>query len=120
MSLRNKDIFQYSIMEDRKLREINEIISSPENMAKNSVSLLMEAASQVGETVSFNFVDELGLSNTKLFTYEVKVGRLTKCRGSGNNKKMAKANAADQALELIRDRTAGSTNLPVKSKVRKL
>ena len=107
-------------MEDSKLREINEIVSSPENMAKNSVSLLMEAASQVGETVSFNYVDELGLSNTRLFECEVKVGRLTKCRGSGINKKMAKANAADQALELIRGRTSGSTKLPVKSKVRTL
>lgn len=107
-------------MEDSKLREINEIVSSPENMAKNSVSLLMEAASQVGGTVSFNYVDELGLSNTRIFTCEVKVGRLKKCRGSGNNKKMAKANAADQALELIRDRTVGRTNLHVKSKVRTL
>lgn len=107
-------------MEDSKLREINEIISSPENMAKNSVSLLMEAASQVGETVNFNYIDELGLSNTKLFTCEVKVGRLTKCRGSGSNKRMAKVNAADQALELIRERLASSTNLAVKSKVRKL
>lgn len=104
-------------MEDSKLREINEIVSSPENMAKNSVSLLMEAASQVGETVTFNYVDELGLSNTRFFICEVKVGRLTKCKGSGNNKKMAKANAAEQALELIRGRTVGSTNLPVKSKM---
>ena len=107
-------------MEDRNLREIKEIVSSPENMAKNSVSLLMEAASQVGETVTFNYVDELGLSNTKLFICEAKVGRLMKCRGSGNNKKMAKANAAEQALERIRGRTAGSTNLAVKSKVRTL
>jgi len=107
-------------MEDSKLREINEIVSSPENIAKNSVSLLLEAASQVGETVTFNFVDELGLSSTKLFICEVKVGRLTKCRGSGHNKKMAKVKAADQALELIRGRTVGSTNLPVKSKVRTL
>ena len=107
-------------MDDSKLREMNEIVSSPENMAKNSVSLLLEAASQVGETVTFNNVDELGLSNMRLFTCEVKVGRLTKCRGSGNSKKMAKANAADQALELIRGRTVGSTNLPVKYKVRTL
>ncbi|KAL9956165.1 hypothetical protein ACROYT_G037606 [Oculina patagonica] len=77
----------------------------------------MEAASQVGETVIFNDVDELGLSNTRLFTCEVKVGRLTKCRGSGNNKKMAKANAADQALELIKSRVGDTTNLPRSSKV---
>lgn len=107
-------------MEDSKLREINEIVSSPENMSKNSVSLLLEAASQVGETVNFNYVDDLGLSNARLFICEVKVGRLTKCRGSGNNKKMAKANAAEQALELIRSRTGGNTNLPVRSKVRRL
>lgn len=105
-------------MEDSKLREINEIVSSPENMAKNSVSLLLEAASQVGETANFNFVDELGLSNTKLFICEVKVGRLTKCRGSGNSKRMAKANAADQALEFFRDRAVGSIKaVPLKSKV---
>lgn len=105
-------------MEDRKLREINEIVSSPENASKNSVSLLMEAASQVGETVTFNDVDELGLSNTRLFICEVKVGRLTKCRGSGNNKKMAKANAADQVLELIRSRVGDTANSPRTSKVR--
>lgn len=104
--------FPVSAMDDRKLREINEIVSSPENASKNSISLLMEAASQVGETVTFNHVDELGLSNTKLFICEVKVGRLAKCRGSGNNKKMAKANAADQAIEDIRRRAGDPSTIP--------
>lgn len=122
IKLRNPRVFRLLIykegnfpgfaMADKKLREINEIVSSPENASKNSISLLMEAASQVGETVTFNYVDELGLSNTKLFICEVKVGRLAKCRGSGNNKKMAKANAADQALKVIRSKTGDSSTSP--------
>lgn len=98
-------------MADSKLREINEILCAPENRSKNPVSLLMEAAAQVGETASFNFVDDtLGLSNLKIFTCEVKVGRLLKCSGSGQNKKAAKANAAEQALEFVRNSVGVSGN----------
>ena len=98
--------------DNSKLREINEILSSPENRSKNSVSLLMEAVAQVGESATFNYVDELGLSNMKLFTCEVKVGRLFKCRGTGLNKKTAKANAAEQALEMVKNRADVSGNVP--------
>lgn len=96
-------------MADNKIREMNEIVSSPENCSKNRVSLLMEAAAQVGESVTFNDVDELGLWSTKLFTCEVKVGRLLKVSGTGPNKKTAKANAAEQAFMIIKQKATGSS-----------
>lgn len=105
-------------MEDVILREINEIISSPENRAKNPVSLLMEAGAQSRQPVIFNYLDELamGLINTHIFTCEVKVGRVIKCKGSGHSKKEAKANCAKEALELIRSNTGGTTTSPGASK----
>lgn len=108
-------------MEDVILREINEIISSPENRAKNPVSLLMEAGAQSRQPVIFNYLDELamGLINTHIFTCEVKVGRVIKCKGSGHSKKEAKANCAKEALELIRSNTGGTTTSPGASKVRR-
>ena len=102
---------------DRKLREMREILSYPENRLKNSVSLLSEAAAQVGELVTFNFVDELAISNVKLFTCEVKLGRLLKCRGTGHNKKAAKANAAGMLLEMVKNRADVSGNSPESSQV---
>lgn len=45
--------------------------------------------------VSFNYVDELGFLNMRIFICEVKVGCLKKCRGLGNNKKMVKVNVVD-------------------------
>lgn len=96
-------------MADSKLREMSEIIRLPENTSKNPVSLLMEAAAQVDEPVTFNDIDELVLPGTKLFTCEIKVGRgrLLKCKGTGLNKKMAKINAAESALDTIKQRGAG-------------
>ena len=102
-----------------KLREMNEILCYPENRLKNSVSLLLEAAAQVGESATFNFIDEIGLSNLKLFTCEVKVGRLIKCKGTGPNKKAAKAKAADQALETVKNRADVSGTSPGPSQVLK-
>ena len=107
-------------MAESKLREINEIVSSPENRCKNLVSLLLEAAAQVGETATFNYIDDLRLSNLKLFTCEVKVGRLLKCSGTGQNKKLAKLSAAEQALEIIKNRVGASGNSPRASQVRLL
>lgn len=94
-------------MADSKLRGMCEIVRSPENTSKNPVSLLMEAAAQVDESVTFNDIDELVLSGTKLFTCEVKVGRLLKYRGTGSNKRMARVNAAESALKTIKQRGAG-------------
>ena len=94
-------------MADSKLREMCEIVRSPENTEKNHVSLLMEAAAQVGESVTLNDIDEPVPSGNKLFTCEVKVGRLLKCKGTGLNKKMAKSNAAENALNTIKQRGAG-------------
>lgn len=93
-------------MADSKLREMSEIIRLPENTSKNPVSLLMEAAARVDQSVTFNDIDELGLAGTKLFTCEIKVGRLLKCKGTGLNKKMAKTNAAESALDTIKQRGA--------------
>ena len=107
-------------MADSKLREINEIVSFPENRSKNVVSLLLEAAAQVGESATFNYVDDLVLSNLKLFTCEVKIGRLFKCSGTGQNKKQAKMNAAEQALEIINNRVGASGNSPRATQVRRL
>lgn len=97
-------------MVDRKLREMNEFIRLPENTSKNPVSLLMEAAAQVDESVTFNDIDELLLPGTKLFTCEIKVGRLLKRKGTGLNKKMAKTNAAESALDTIKQRGVGISN----------
>lgn len=97
-------------MVDRKLREMSEFISLPENTSKNPVSLLVEAAARVDESVTFNDIDELLLPGTKLFTCEIKVGRLLKCKGTGLNKKMAKNNAAESALDTIKQRGAGISN----------
>lgn len=97
-------------MVDRKLREMNEFIRLPENTSKTPVSLLMEAAVQVDEQVTSNDIDELGLPGKRLFTCEIKVGRLLKCKGTGLNKKMAKNNAAESALDTIKQRGAGISN----------
>lgn len=107
-------------MEDIRLREMSDIISSPENRAKNPVSLLMEAGAQVGQPVTFNYKDDLamGLTNTRVFTCEVKVGseRAIKRTGSGYSKKQAKAKCAEAALELIRNKTSATTTSPEASK----
>ena len=94
-------------MEDRKIHEMMNFISSSENKGKNPVSLLMEVGAQFRETVIFNFLHDLELSPQKTFICEVEMGRLvTKCQGMGFNKKVAKANAAEQVLEFIKKRAS--------------
>ena len=106
---------------EQKLRQIRRLISSPENSGKNAVSLLLEVATQAGERISFDCVNEFGLSlNTKFFTCEVKLGSLLgPCKATASTKKAARLYAAEQAVEMLK--TKDEDTLPLRfSPVRKI
>ena len=102
------------VSKEDKLRRVCRLISSSENSDKNAVSLLLEVAAQVGEKLSFDYVNEFGLSlNTKMFTCEVKFGSLLDpCKGVDHSKKTAKLLAAEQALKMLKAK--GEATLPLK------
>ena len=86
-----------------RLRIARQIVRSSENEDKDAINLLLEVAAQVDERITFNLSEELGLSFHSLFSCEVKLSLLpAPCKAFGANKRMAKLNAAEQAIEMLR------------------
>ena len=76
------------------------ILSDLENkqLFYDSKTILQEQVQKVGQTLSYELVEESGPEHDKLFTVEARIDGQTVGRGQGRNKKSAQQQAAYQVL----------------------